>query len=469
MGPPIRSKKMTSIHPGARRQLDLANGKWSASIMADPIFPLTRREFMAGLGSIVLGPAIALAEGRLSLRLQAKADAIALRSGAPETPIWSLGRLPSESVWRFKRGDTIEVALANQLPVPVTLNWRGLDGVPAAEPLVATTPLAPGTQETFAIPLRHAGTLLCDLRLTGDGQARPSSARALVVAESEAIAVDRDEVFLIEDWMVRPDGTAMAPGADPKDAMPLYSVNGRMMPEIAVRTHERLRLRLINGFQRHVIAIKLEDEEVRVMALDGQPSEPFPARNGALVLAPGARTDAFIDVTKPPGSSSAILLHDGKEARPIARLVVSKDLPVRNAPLAVAPPLPSNGLPIELDLRNATRIDLTLGGPHSEWVAPAAFTATARPVLKAKAGRTVVLALTNRADIATVFHLHGHHFRLLDRLDDGWKPFWLDTLAIEAGQTQRIAFSAEYAGRWLMEATAADWAAPRLVRWYSVE
>jgi hypothetical protein len=81
----------------------------------------------------------------------------------------------------------------------------------------------------------------------------------------------------------------------------------------------------------------------------------------------------------------------------------------------------------------------------------------------------VVLALTNRAAIATVFHLHGHHFRLLDRLDDGWKPFWLDTLAIEPGQTQRIAFAAEYAGRWLIESVATDWAAPRLVRWYSVE
>ena len=68
-----------------------------------------------------------------------------------------------------------------------------------------------------------------------------------------------------------------------------------------------------------------------------------------------------------------------------------------------------------------------------------------------------------------MFHLHGHHFRLLDRLDDGWKPFWLDTLAIEAGQTQRIAFAAEYAGRWLMESMETDWAAPRLVRWYGVE
>ena len=53
------------------------------------------------------------------------------------------------------------------------------------------------------VPLRHAGTFLCDLRLLGDGQARPSPARALIVGESEAVAVDRDEVFLIEDWRLR--------------------------------------------------------------------------------------------------------------------------------------------------------------------------------------------------------------------------------------------------------------------------
>jgi FtsP/CotA-like multicopper oxidase with cupredoxin domain len=450
----------------------MASGKWSASTMTDQIFPLNRREFMTGLGFAVLGPAsssTALAEGRPSLVLQAKAEIVALRPGTPDTPIWSLGGSTSEAGLRFKRGDAIEVTLANQLPVPAVLDWRGLDGVPAAEPLAASTPLAPGASQTLSIPLRQAGTLLCDLRLLGDGQSRPSAARALIVAESEAVAVDRDEVLLIEDWRLRPDGTAIAPGVDPKDTTPLYTINGRTMPDIPIRRHERLRLRFINGFQRNVIALKLNDHDVRVMALDGQPSEPFPARNGALVLAPGGRVDAFMDATAPPGSTSLILLHDGKEARPIARLVASKEPPIRDAPLAVAPPLPSNGLPVQLDLKNALRIDLTLGAPQPDWVAPTAFSASARPAFQAKPGRTVVLALANRGDMAAVFHLHGHHFRLLDRLDDGWKPFWLDTLAIEAGQTQRIAFSAEHAGRWLMESTAADWAAPRLVRWYGVE
>jgi len=205
------------------------------------------------------------------------------------------------------------------------------------------------------------------------------------------------------------------------------------------------------------------------MAIDSQPSEPFQARNGALVLAPGGRVDAFVDVTAPAGTAIPILLHDGKEARNVGKLTVSGEPPIRQAPLPAAPALPSNGLPERLELKGAIRVDLPLGGPPGDWVTPAVFAASTPPAFRAKAGRVVVLALTNRAAIATVFHLHGHHFRLLDRLDDGWKPFWLDTLAIEPGQTQRIAFLAEYAGRWLIEQVATDWAAPRLVRWYAVE
>ena len=142
--------------------------------------------------------------------------------------------------------------------------------------------------------------LLCDLSLSGDGAARPGRGLPVIVAESESVAVDRDEVFLIEDWRLRPDGTAIAPGVDPGDTTPLYTVNGLTTPDITVRTHERLRFRFINGCQRAVIAVKMEGYEVRVMALDSQPAEPFPARNSAIVLAPGGRADAFIDAMARP-------------------------------------------------------------------------------------------------------------------------------------------------------------------------
>jgi FtsP/CotA-like multicopper oxidase with cupredoxin domain len=440
--------------------------------MTDRILRLDRRELLAGLGAAALGPAMpamATAQARPSLALQAKADSIALRPGGPETAIWSLAGVTPDQDLRFKRGEAPEITLQNDLPVATVTNWHGIDGAAVAEPMLARSPLASGVRDGFVLPLRHAGTYLCDIRLTGDGQARPSAARALIVQESEAVAVDRDEVFLVEDWRLRPDVTAIAAGLEAKDATAFYTINRRSTLDIPARTHERLRLRLINGCQRVVIAIKIEGHDVRVMALDGQPAEPFFARGGALVLAPGGRADVFIDATVPDGSTSAILLHDGNEARPIARLVASDQPPIRGAPLPPARPLPSNGLPAQLDLKNALRVDLALAGSRPDWVRPADFVASVSPAFRARTGRTVVLALTNHADIATVFHLHGHHFRLLDRLDDGWKPFWLDTLAIEAGQTQRLAFAAEYAGRWLIETMATDWAAPRLLRWYVVE
>src|ERR1700736_525327 len=221
------------------------------SIMTGRIARLDRRELMAGLGVAILAPGltrIAAAQARAPLALQAKAGTIALRPGEPDTAIWSLQGGPDRH-FRFKRGDQLEITLENGLPGPTGLNWHGI-GVPTAEPLVARAPLAPGARESAVIPLRQAGTFVCDLRLLGDGEPRPSAARALVVAESEPVAVDRDEVFLIEDWRLRADGSALAPGSDPKGTTPIYTINGLTPLDIPARPHERLRLRFINGCQR---------------------------------------------------------------------------------------------------------------------------------------------------------------------------------------------------------------------------
>jgi FtsP/CotA-like multicopper oxidase with cupredoxin domain len=423
---------------------------------------LDRRSLIGGLGAFGLGAGLAptsLAQGHQTFAIFATAQSLVLRAGTAATPIWSL----SGADIRAKRGETIEITFSNDLPVLSVLCWRGLDGAPAAEPLLRRAPLAPAARQTFQLSLPLAGTFVCDPGLLGDGQARPSRAGSLIVLETENVEVDRDEILLIEEWRLRPDGTAIAPGTDFKDTVAVYTVNGRTSFEISARPNERLRLRFINASQRTVLALKLENHELRVMAIDGEPAEPFPARNGALVLAPGGRADALVDVV----ACASILLHDGKEARSLGTLQVSGEA-LRAAPLPAAPPLPSNGLPRLVDLKNAARFEVTLGAA-ADWARPADFTAVVPPAFRAKTGRTVVLALTNRAPGTTVFHLHGHHFRLLDRLDDGWKPFWLDTIAIEPGQTERIAFAAEHVGRFLIEQVGTDWAAPRLVRWYSVE
>jgi FtsP/CotA-like multicopper oxidase with cupredoxin domain len=438
--------------------------------MARPIISLDRRKLMTGLAAVAMNPVVvARTQERKGLRLSANdLDPFNTTIDA-ESAVWSLfGPPPDHGVPIFRRGDELEITFINLLPVAAALNWRGIDGIPAAEPLFKPPPLPGGAlagREVFVAPLHHAGTYMFDLGLLGDGLKKATRPLGFVVHEREPIEIDRDVSLLIEERRLRTDGTSIAPGDLAEGTTVFYPISC----VISARINERLRIRFINGSHRSVIAIKIDNLDVQVMAIDGQPAEPFQARNGAVVLAPGTRVDAYVDATAPAGTVSSILLHDGKAARSIGKLTISDEPPIRPKPLPPAAPLPSNGLPARLDLKSAIRVDLTLGGPPADWMTPATFVAARAPAFRARRGRTVVLALTNRAAIPTVFHLHGHHFRLLDRLDDGWKPFWLDTLAIEAGQTQRIAFAAEYVGRWLIEAMATEWSAPRLVRWYSVE
>src|SRR5579871_5700513 len=432
--------------------------------ISDRILRPDRRAVMAGLAAAALqGPRRATA-AETQLALRCRDEQLALREKEPATPVWSLGG----EVLRFERGDRVDVSLANERSGPVVLNWRGIDGAATFEPLLARAPLASSASDRCQLSLRHAGTCLCDAALLGDGAARPFRALPLIVRENETVQVDRDETLLIEGWRLKADGAAIAPATDPAGTAAVYTVNGELAQDITVRPRERLRLRFINALPRQVIALKIEQRDVTMMALDSQPAEPFLARNGAFALAPGGRADVFVDAA--PGSGpSQILMHDGEAARPVARLIVSDDAPVRKESLPPPPPLPSNGLPAHLDLKSALRVELPFAGEAKDWLRPTAFAATSLPAFRAKAGRIVVLSLINRAQTTAVFHVHGHHFRLLDRLDDGWKPFWLDTIAIDAGQTQRIAFAAEYAGRWLIEAAEAEWKAPKLLRWFGVD
>ena len=239
--------------------------------------------------------------------------------------------------------------------------------------------------------------------------------------------------------------------------------NGTLAPDLAVRANERLRLRLINAAVARVVALRLDRHVVIVMALDGQPAEPFRARDNRIVLAPGNTADLFIDATLEPGSVAPILLADADT--PLARLVYD-DAPRGPAGGALRRPrrLPANPLPQRLDLTHAVRLDWPINDRQSGNQAlgrqPAAF--------RVKRGRTVMLGLTNRQAFACAVHLHGHAFRLLDRLDDGWKPFWLATVLVEAGQTTRIAFQADNPGKWPITCTGIGQPEPVTAGWFEV-
>jgi FtsP/CotA-like multicopper oxidase with cupredoxin domain len=199
------------------------------------------------------------------------------------------------------------------------------------------------------------------------------------------------------------------------------------------------------------------------MAIDGQPAEPFLARDGRVALAPGNRADVFVDMLLDRGERATILLEDAGAQRVIVRFDYGGE-PARAAPLSEPPPLPPNALPERLDLRSASRHDV----PLDAFVALPAPVHERAPVFSVRRGRVVVLALANRTELTQAVHLHGHHMRLLDRLDDGWKPYWLDTLTIPARQTDRVVFLADNPGKWLIEAQTLNDKRPRTAAWFTV-
>lgn len=409
-------------------------------------------------------PRSGLAQGATEgtrLNLTLKPSAPALQQGK-QTPVWSLDSQVPGLVSRVRRAE-LTLDIANETPVAVALDVRGINNAARAEPLLAQPPLAANAKTTLIAPLRQAGTFLIDPRLLGDGGDRPLLPRVLVV-EDDAGGIDRDEVLLIEDWRLRGDGSALTPGRDPDGTTTLYTLNRMASFDIDVKRNARMRLRIVNGCQRAIVALKIADHDLRVMAFDGEAGEPFIARDGQIVLGPGTRADAFVDAARPPGTASDILLHDGSKAVTVGRILTSGE--ARTSPLPAPAPLAPSTSP-RIDLKAAQRFELALD--PSQWAKPATFDKTSKPVLRARRGQTVVLAITNTMPLPATFHLHGHHFRLLDRMDDGWKPFWLDTLVFQPGQTQRIAFAADFAGHFLMEAMGNAWSAPRLVRWYAVE
>jgi FtsP/CotA-like multicopper oxidase with cupredoxin domain len=360
------------------------------------------------------------------------------------------GAVPGPVI-RVRRGDEVKVKLVNGLDEPMTLHWHGVrvpNALDGGAPLTGPS-VAPGATFDYRFPVPDAGTFW--YRAVPRPQQERGLYGALIVAEPAPPQVDQDHLLVVGDRRSNGGVTRQ------------FTLNGAAALDISVRPNERLRLRFVNASVTQVMNARIEDHRVIVMALDGEPAEPFASRDGRITLGPGNRADVFVDATLAPGSSIApiMFVQDSGEA-PLARIVYG-GAPARAAPLGEPAPLPANPLPARMNFSRALRIALTIEGGNA--TAPAGMPP---PLFTAERGRTVVMALDNRAGGAHVVHVHGHHFRVLDRLDDGWKPYWLDTIVVAGRQTARIAFVADNPGRWLIEQHALDGPAAG-VGWFEVK
>ena len=410
--------------------------------MPPPPEPLSRRRFLAGAG---------LAAACCSLpalsRAETGADGSHLLRARSAPPLWCYnGTVPGPTL-RVKRGDELRVRLVNELAEVTTIHWHGLrlpnalDGVPQlTQPAVAS-----GASFDCRFRPPDAGTFWYHAFVPG--QVDKGLHGALIVEEPEPIDVDRDVVLLL----------GMPAAADGATAPVL--VNGALRPDIPVKTGERLRLRLINATAARGLALKIDGHVARVMALDGQPAEPFVARDSRVWLGPGGRADLFIDATHDAGKVTPILAAI-RDEQPIARLAYAGGSAVRTAARPEPRPLPPNPLPGRIDLRGSLKVEMALAAAKP-------FEPAGPPLFTVKRGRAVTLAIRNSSGQPQALHLHGHSFRLLDRLDDGWKPYWLDTLVV-GEQVERIAFVADNPGKWLIDCRVLERGDLGISTWFAV-
>jgi FtsP/CotA-like multicopper oxidase with cupredoxin domain len=432
---------------------------------------LSRRDALEGVslaGLSLAGLSLAATCSTLPVRAQPKSSApfrlMRARAGASftdsgEKAAGSLlgyeGIVPGPML-RAKQGEELHLRLFNELAEPTSLHWHGvrlpnaMDGVPD----LTQPPVGPGASFDYRFRPPDAGTFWyhahssehVDRGLYG----------ALIIEEPEPVDVDRDVALLL--------GMPAQAGPHPRE---LVLVNGAVRPDIPVRSGERLRLRLINATSARGFSLKLEGHAPWVMAIDGQPAEPFLAREGRVGLAPGSRVDLFLDATASAGAAIP-LLSGVRDEYPIARLIYQATGRVPANPRSQPLPLPSNPLPARIDLKNALRVDMTVGRAIAgSTMAGSGMPRSATPIFTVSRGRPVSLAMHNPSAQPHVVHLHGHHFRLLDRLDDGWKPYWLDTLVV-GEQIERIAFVADNPGKWLIEARMLDRTDGGTAAWFVV-
>jgi FtsP/CotA-like multicopper oxidase with cupredoxin domain len=324
----------------------------------------------------------------------------------------------------------------------------------------------PGGTHEYRLTPPDAGTFLIRPCVLG-GSAEPLErglSALLIVEETNPPQVDQDVALLVDDWRLNEDGT-LAPfektaGAAPAGRLGSWlSVNGKAAPQrVEAPPGGRVRLRLANACNARAMRLRFDQLKAYVIAIDGQPTSTFEPLRASLPFGPGTRYDLLVDLPPEAGAAGAVMALIG-DGLPLVEIVTAGEK--RPALPAVAPLAPNSKLPDAIKLQNATRKDVIIKGDPKAANAPwtingAAGTPSGPPLIRVKRGSPVVLALTNQTSLAQPMHLHGHAFRLLHALDDGWEPYFLDTVQVPENRTTRIAFVADNPGKWLLASTVME-------------
>ncbi|HEY6897167.1 MAG TPA: multicopper oxidase family protein [Rhodocyclaceae bacterium] len=464
----------------------------------------SRRDFLKSAGALAAASALpswaasatsasTAAKGVKHYALRPAELELALAGMAGKSNFWGFnGSVPGPQI-RVRRGERVHVSLENGLAVETAVHWHGvrvpnaMDGVPQ----VTQAALKPGERFEYEWLARDSGTFWYHPHQSSFEQVPRGLYGALIVEEDKPIVVDRDEVWLLSDVKLDPDGRqvedygrVMDFGNEGRLGNRIL-VNGQPGGELSVRSGERIRLRLINAASARLFKLAIAGHAVTVIAYDGQAVTPHVLE--FVELGPGMRVDIVLDCLRRPGETFAISDSHRRSLGDVGRIVYQQGKPLRDkalkAPIALAAnPLPEPNLDKASDhyivfqggMRGTPIIGAIDGKPGRiqdmmekqglAWTMN--FTAQHEhalshvPLLQFAVGEHVVLHMINETDYFHPMHLHGHFFRVL--AVDGRKTRlreWRDTVLMAPRSSVEVAFVADNPGEWMYHCHILDHAA----------
>ncbi|WP_244628031.1 multicopper oxidase family protein [Stappia taiwanensis] len=461
-----------------------------------------RRQFLSQSAAMVAATSLATwhgafaADGVLELRARRAEQKLLGQRGAV-SPLWTYnGRAPGPEI-RLRKGERVQARLINELEEATSIHWHGIRIVNAMDGVAGLTQQAvpPGGTFDYDFVVPDAGTYWYHAHNRSWNQVARGLYGALIVDEEGPVfPPEQDHVLLLDDWRV--DGSGALETASFGALMDwshggrlgnLLTVNGAIRPVLSLSANRPHRLRLINAANARVLQLDPASFGARVLAYDGQAlPEPATLDYAPFLLGPAQRVDLL--VTPEAGQDFSLDELSQGQPYPLADFRVTGTAG-QSAP---APVLSVNDLP-EPDMGAARTVTLDMTGgmmgrlddivyrgrqlegedlrrTGQMWALNGVANLADEPLFRARRGETILLETINNTAFVHAMHVHGHHFRITERVgstvDEG-RP-WRDTFLIGPGQTTRVAFICDNPGKWLLHCHMLEHAAAGMNTWFDV-
>jgi FtsP/CotA-like multicopper oxidase with cupredoxin domain len=287
----------------------------------------------------------------------------------------------------------------------------------------------------------------------------------LIVDDVEPPPYSRDELWVVDDWLLTREGTLNEQFNTRHDLAHdgrwgnVVTVNGRVRPRLDVRPGERIRLRLLNVSNGRIYAPDFAGLNASVIAVDGlYAAKPFdPA---GFELSPGNRVDLDI-VIAPDATGQRVVVTDRFTRRPnvLAEIVVSGEpvqTPNFDSPADGHVPRWEKAMETT-PLRAEFRLNARRGGPFGiQWTINDEAMDHAHHHLPEHRELLPIrefsrLRFVNESYRLHPMHIHGLFFKLLSRNGEPVdEPHFRDTVLVHPKETVEVGTVPTDEGKWML-------------------